>query len=179
VEADDVRNRTKVPRAVVFVFALAVLFETWIWGGLVAVGRGIVALIPWTSIKPRLVAAINYLPAPAALLLFGVPLVVVEVGSFGSVVLVATGHFVAGALSYLTLKIVGLGLVAVIFDLTREKLLTMRWFVYVYEKFLLFHDYAHHLVAPYKQAAAAYVAELRERTRAYWQRMIGASDEIG
>ena len=41
----------------------------------------------------------------------------------------------------------GFGLVVPIFDLTRDKLLTMPWFVFVYENFLAFHV-SPRLVAP-------------------------------
>ena len=44
----------RVPRALVFLFALAFLFETWIWGGVVAVVRRLVALVPWVEFKAAL-----------------------------------------------------------------------------------------------------------------------------
>jgi uncharacterized membrane protein len=159
------------PRWGVFLFALALLFETWIWNRLNAALRAFVAFIPWTRFKARIAAAIDLLPAPAALLLFGIPLVFVEVMSFFSVVLFATGHFIMGAVAYVGIKILGLGLVAAIFDLTRDKLMTMKGFVYAYEKVMAFHDYAHQLVEPYKQAARAYLAAVRDRAMAYLTRV--------
>ena len=126
---------------------------------------------PWTQLKARIAAVIDLLPAPAALLLFVIPLVFVEVMSFFSVVLFATGHFILGAVAYIGIKILGLGLVAAIFDLTRDKLMTMPAFVYCYEKVMAFHDYAHHLVEPYKQAARVYLAGVRERAMAYLTRV--------
>jgi uncharacterized membrane protein len=170
-EAGKVQHQVRPPRWAVFLFALALLFETWIWNRLNAVLRAIVAIIPWTKLKARIAAAIDLLPAPAALLLFGIPLVFVEVMSFFSVVLFATGHFIMGAVAYVTIKILGLGLVAAIFDLTRDKLMTMKGFVYAYEKVMAFHDYAHHLVEPYKQAARAYLAGLRDRAMPYLTRV--------
>ena len=47
------------------------------------------------------------------------------------------GHVVVGGVGYVVVKVVGFGLVVPIFDLTREKLLTMPWFAFVYEKFLV------------------------------------------
>ena len=170
-EVSEVQHQVRPPRWAVFLFALALLFETWIWNRLNAVLRAFVAFIPWTKLKARIAAAIDLLPAPAALLLFGVPLVFVEVMSFFSVVLFATGHFVLGAIAYVGIKILGLGLVAAIFDLTRDKLMTMKGFVYAYEKVMAFHDYAHHLVEPYKEAARAYLAALRDRAAAYLTRL--------
>ena len=43
-----------------------------------------------------------------------------------------------------------------------------------------FHDFAERLVAPYREAAAAFVNGLRARARAYWARLrVGAEEEIG
>lgn len=173
-------NRPRVPRALVFVFALAFLFETWIWNRVVAAFRRLVALVPWTALKAALVRLIDRMPVWAALLMFGIPLVVSEVGCFISVLLTATGHIVVGAAGYAVCKIGGFGLVVPIFDVTRDKLLTMPWFAFVYEKVLAFHEFAERLVAPYRQAAAACVNGLRARARAYWARRVaGAKEEIG
>jgi uncharacterized membrane protein len=167
----SVQHPVKPPRWAVIIFALALLFETWIWNRLTAALRVIVALIPWAQLKARIVAVIDLLPAPAALLLFVVPLVFVELMSFFSVVLFATGHFILGAVAYVGIKILGLGLVAAIFDLTRDKLMTMPNFVYCYQKVVAFHDYAHHLIEPYKQAARVYLAGVRDRAMAYLTRV--------
>jgi hypothetical protein len=175
-----VHNRPKVPRALVFVFALAFLFETWIWDGAVAVIRRTLALVPWIAFKAALVRLIDRLPAWVALLMFGIPFVVSEVGAFGCVVFTATGHIVAGAAGYVVVKVVGFGLVVPIFDLTRHRLMTMPWFALLFEKFVVFHEFAERLVAPYREAAAAFVNGLRARARAYWtRRPVGAEEEIG
>ena len=165
------QKQVRPPRWAIVIFALALLFETWIWNRLNAALRAFVALIPWTQLKARIAAVIDLLPAPAALLLFVIPLVFVEAMSFFSVVLFATGHFILGAAAYIGIKILGLGLVAAIFDLTRDKLMTMPAFVYCYEKVVAFHDYAHRLVEPYKQAARVYLAAARDRAMAYLTRV--------
>jgi hypothetical protein len=170
----------KVPRAVVVALALAILFETWIWNRVVAALRCLAVLLPWAEIRAFLVRLIDRMPAWAALLLFGIPFVVSEVGAFFCVVFTATGHIVAGALGYVAVKTVGFGLVVPIFDLTRDKLLTMPWFAFVYQKFVAFHDFAERLVAPYREVVAAYVKGLRARIRAYWTRRLeGTEEETG
>jgi hypothetical protein len=174
------RNEGKVSRVLTFAFVLVFLFETWIWGGLVALAHKLLGLLPWVELKARVVVLINLLPPLAALLLFGIPLVVSEVGSFFSVVMVATGHFLVGGCLYVAMKIVGLGLVAVIFDLTRSKLMSIPWFAFVHGKFLAFHKFAHGLVAPYKTAALASLVEFRQRVKAYWVRVRqGAGENVG
>jgi len=164
----------------VFVVALALLFETWIWDSVVAVGRRVLGVVPWAAIRARLVRLINAMPAWAALLLFGIPFIVAETGAFVCVVIAATGHVVAGASGYVVVKVFGFGLVIPIFDLTRDKLLTMPWFAVIYQRVMVFHDFAERLVAPYRRAAAALIAGLRARARAYWQRFSeGAKEEVG
>jgi hypothetical protein len=111
------------------------------------------------------------MPAFVALLLFGAPLLFNEFAALGCVILIATGHFLAGAIGYLLVKVVGLGLVAVIFDLTREKLMTLPWFVLAYEKFQTLHDFASRLVAPYRESALAYLRHMSDRARAYLARL--------
>jgi hypothetical protein len=176
-----VEGRRKGSRALVFAFSLAFLFETWVWDRVVAMARRIAALIPWEAFKAAVKRLLDRLPPAVALLAFGVPFLVAELGSLISVVLVALGHVVAGAVGYAVMKFLGLGLVAAIFDLTRDKLLTMPWFAFLYRKALSFHTFARRLVAPYRQAAKALLHRLRTRlrvwARAYRRRRVAAAEE--
>ncbi len=170
-------DKPRVPQAIVIVFALVVLFETWIWAGMMTVARRLIALFPWTALKRAFVRLIDLLPPWATLLIFGVPFVLNEIGGLGCVILGATGHVVAGALGYIAFKVIGFGLIAAIFDLTRDKLLTMPWFVFVYEKFLAFHHYAEGLIAPYRVATVAYLKRMRARARAYLAGRLTTTEE--
>ncbi len=164
-------EKPKASRPLMLMFALAFLFETWIWDRMVAAVRFLAARIPWEQFKIAARRAVNRMPAFVAVLLFGVPLVVSEFGSFLSVVAIAMGHFILGATAYVLLKIVGVGLLAVIFDITREKLMTLAWFVYLHSKLIAFHEFAHALVEPYKEASLEYIRELRARARDAWLRL--------
>jgi hypothetical protein len=151
--------------------AVVFLLDAWVWQRCVAFGRWLAGVIPWRRMKARIAAAIAVVPAPVALVIFLIPLAIVEPFKIVSLWLVATGHPIFGILGWVAMQFAGVGLVAVAFDLTREKLLSMPWFVWVYEKFLAFHDYAHRLVAPYKEAALRELRGLRDRARAYWARL--------
>jgi hypothetical protein len=48
-------------------------------------------------------------------------------------------------------KLIGLGVTAFVFEVTRPKLLQMAWFRWVYERVLMGLDWAHRLVDPIKQ----------------------------
>jgi hypothetical protein len=174
-----VKAQGKKPRPLLIVVALLFLLETWIWGGMVAAVRFVATWIPWARFKASATRFINRMPAIFAVLLFGVPLVVSEVGSFLSVVAVALGHVVMGAIAYCCMKVIGVGLVAVIFDLAREKLMTLPWFVVLYDKFVAFHDFAHYLIAPYKEAAIGYLREMRDWARGYWLRLTASARDMG
>jgi hypothetical protein len=97
----------KRSRPLLFAFALAFLLETWIWGGMVALVKWCAGWIPWARFKAASQRFINRMPAILAVLLFGVPLVVSEFGSFLSVVAIALGHVVVGALAYVGMKVIG------------------------------------------------------------------------
>jgi hypothetical protein len=156
-----------LPLAIVF------LFETWVWRKLVAVARLVAALLPWERFRDAARRVVDRAPALLAVLLFGIPLAVSEGGAFVSVVMMATGHVFAGAALYVGMKIFGLVLVPVIFEITRDKLLALRWFAFLYAKFEALHEMARRFVAPYREAALDWArgvtAAGRRRVRALFQ----------
>ena len=136
-----------LPLAIVF------LFETWVWRKLVALAWLVAGLLPWERFRDAARRGVNRLPAIFAVMLFGVPLAVSEFGAFISVVMMATGHLFAGIALYVLMKVFGLLLVPVIFEITREKLLALPWFAYLYAKFETLHVRVKRFVAPYREAA--------------------------
>ena len=170
-------HRTKFPRALVFAFAIAFLFETWIWGAIVAALSRVARLIHWARVREALTRLVDRAPAWVALLLFGVPFLVSEGGSAFCVALVALGHVEVGAVGYLVSKLVGLSVLAVIFDITRPKLMTLKWFAYLYNWAMVFHRFAEELVAPYRAAVKTHLVELRTRSRAYLTRRLGGTEK--
>ena len=161
-------NRRPVSRPILLIFALIFLFETWIWDSLSWGLAWIARRIPWARIKRGAQSVINRLPAIFAVLLFGVPVVVMELGSFFSVVAIALGHVILGSICYGTLKLLGVSLIAVIYDLTQQKLMSLRWFVWLHGKFERLHHAAHEFVAPYRDGALAQLRALRARVFSAW-----------
>jgi hypothetical protein len=151
-------------------FALAFLFETWVWDRLVAVARWVAERIPWERMRRAAKRLINRMPAIVAVLLFGVPVVVMELGSFFSVVAVALGHVILGSICYCVLKLCGVSLIAVIYDLTCEKLMSLAWFVWLHGKFEALHAYARQLTAPYREAAMTFLRKVRAQGLELWRR---------
>lgn len=166
-------KRFEVKRAALVALAALFLALAWIWDGFIALGRLVVRLIPWKRLKQAFVAFVDRLPTPVVLLIFLVPLAIVEPLLALCVVAIAMGYVVLGVVAWIALKVLGLGLIAVIFDLTKHKLLTVRWFAWCYAKVVVFNAYAHGLIAPYQAAARALVSGARARARAALSRLPG------
>jgi hypothetical protein len=162
---DDFDKRPS--RLIALPLALIFLFETWVWRKLVVFAGFVASLLPWERFRDESRRFVGRMPAIFSVLLFGVPLVVSEGGAFVSVVMMATGHVVMGMALYVGMKIFGLLLVPVIFEITREKLLALRWFAYLYEKFEALHALAHRFVEPYKEAAKQWAREIVASARAF------------
>jgi hypothetical protein len=161
------------------ILALVFLFEAWIWQGCVALGRKLVTLIPWAALKSRIVAFVDLLPAPVALLIFLIPVAIVEPFKVVCLALIADRHWILGVFGLVLIESLGVGLIAVVFDLTRHRLLTMPWFVWVYERFVRVDAAAHGFVAPYKVAAREAMRAVVARGRRYWLRVSAARTETG
>ncbi len=160
------------PRLVLILLALGFLVEVLIWDHLVAAVRWILDRISWAELRERGRAHFNRWPAIVSVLTFGVPFLIVEGGCTVSVVLIALGHVLMGTLLYISLKISLLTMVALIFDLTKEKLMTLPWFVFGYDKLVAFHHYAGDIVAPYREAAMRALRTLASQGRAWIRRFM-------
>jgi hypothetical protein len=155
--------------------AIVFLFEAWVWDGCVAIARNIAALIPWMAFKARVKAAIAFIPAPVVLVLVGVPFAFVELIKPVFLWIAATGHPIFGLTAYVIAQFVGVGVIAAMFDLTRDKLMEMPLFVWCYNKVMIFHHFADRLIAPYKEAAKREWRAFRQWLRDYRARAAQAS----
>ena len=145
------------------VLASIFLFESWVWDFCAAFGRRLLKLIPWDSFKADLKKFFDGLPAPVVLVVFLVPVGVLEPIKIFALWLIASGHWTLGILGFLVAKFVGFGIIAILFDLTREKLLSMKWMATLYAFVIHWVDWAHNLVDPYQQALRAQIVDLKLR----------------
>jgi hypothetical protein len=153
----------RLRRAALLALAMAFLAVAWVWDILIATARLLVRLIPWTRFKRVFVALVDRLPAPLVLLVFLVPLAIIEPLLTLCVVAMAMGYVVSGAIAWILLKMLAIALIPAIFDLTQHRLMTIPWFVRAYDKVMAFHHYADEIVAPYKHAAAALLRQWRRQ----------------
>ena len=107
------------------------------------------------------------------LLIFLVPFLIVEPLLVVATIAVAMGYVVSGAIAWIVLKLLAVGLIPAIFDLTQHRLMTMPWFARAYDKVMAFHHYADQIVAPYKEAAAEVLRQWRRRAAAATKRVPG------
>ena len=130
--------------------ALVFLFEAWLWEHLRPLVAWVVAHIKWDKLKARVAAAIEHLPPYPTLLVFLIPVVLLFPLKLLGLWMLAHGSWL-GAMAVLALaKVVSMGVMAFIFDLTRPKLLQLNWFRWFYEHILVLLAKARALVDPLK-----------------------------
>jgi hypothetical protein len=153
-------------RPFLILLALVFLFEAWLWERLAPVVAWLVQRIPLRAIKVWLSASIRQLPPRGALVLFAVPVAMLLPIKFLGLGLLARGHWLA-ALGVLSLaKVMSLGITAFIFDLTRDKLLLIPSFRWLYDHMLIWLAWAHGLIDPVKR-------RLKRSIRAFAPKRVG------
>lgn len=144
-----------------FVLALVFLIEAWLWDHLRPVAAWIVSRIPLRAIKAWLAARIAALSPALTLVVFLVPVIVLLPFKFGGVWLLGHGRWFSALVVLAAAKLVGVGVAAFIFDVTRPKLLQMAWFRRLYEWVLRVQAWADALVAPARARIRAFIARGR------------------
>ena len=112
--------------------ALLLLFEEWGWRPLSNLLARLARFRPWAILEGWIAA----LPPYGALAALAVPSAVIIPAKLLGVYFLATGHFVTAGAVILTAKIIGTGLVARIFLLTKPSLMQIVWVRNVYERFV-------------------------------------------
>lgn len=131
--------------------AIIFLIEAWLWDHLEPVVARIVAWIPLRQLKQWLSDRVDALSPAMTLVVFAVPVIpLFPLKLFGMWLLVHE-YWLTAAFTILFAKFAGVGITAFIFDVTREKLLEMRWFEVLYEFILDIRNKAKALVAPIKR----------------------------
>ena len=130
--------------------ALVFLFEAWLWEHLRPLVAWVVNLVAWDRLKARVAAAIEDLPPYPTLLIFLIPVILLFPLKLLGLWMLAHGSWL-GAMAVLALaKVVSMGVMAFIFEVTRPKLLQLGWFRWLYEHVLVWLEKAHALIDPSK-----------------------------
>ena len=148
------------------IVAALFLVEAWLWTSVGGALRWIVTRLPIAPLRHALDRLIAWLPPPAVLVLFAIPLLLLAPLKFLALAFIAQKRIVAAGLVYLGAKSLGVGMMAFVFDACRDKLLQMPWFRRAYEATVAARAWAHAQVAPYQARLRAQVAALKAYARA-------------
>ena len=83
------------------------------------------------------------LSVPATMALFVIPVLVIWPLKLYALVLIGGGHVVSGAAMLVVAKIVGVAIAERLFAISREKLLSVRWFAWCFVRAVVFKDRVH------------------------------------
>lgn len=153
----------KLTRPFWFLFAALFLFEAWLWDVLGEALTRLAARLPFEAFKQALAHLVERLPAPIVLLVFLIPLAIIEPLKFIGLWLIGHHHIVFGILAFVVAKVAGLGVMAFLFDMTRRKLLSMAWFERFYLWVMRLRAWAHTVLEPYQLRIRETLAPFKQR----------------
>jgi len=160
---------------VVFIAAVIVLLEDWLWDDLARIAAAIGRLPLFHQIE----AFIAGLPPYAALAMFGTPSLLLIPVKLAALYLIAHGQPALGLLTAVAAKIAGTALVARIYVLTQSNLLRIGWFAWLHARFVEFKTRVYVAIksTSFYQAAHRQYLRMRERLaallrnrRSFWRR---------
>jgi hypothetical protein len=103
------------------------------------------------------------------MLVFLVPVLLLLPLKFVGLWMLAHGSWLGAMVTLGLAKIVGMGVTAFIFDVTRPKLLQLAWFRWLYDRMLVWLAWAHGLIDPIKAELHVLARPIRRRlARLFW-----------
>ncbi|MBS1811173.1 MAG: hypothetical protein JST84_23620 [Acidobacteria bacterium] len=145
----------------VFLAAIFVLLEDWLWDDLLRLAAAIGRLPVFRQIE-MLIAT---LPPYAALAMFAMPSLLLIPVKLTALWFIAHGQPAMGFLTAAAAKVVGTALVARIFSLTKPKLLSIHWFAWLHDRFLAFKVKVYAFIKATKIYQAVHVQSVRLKAR--------------
>lgn len=158
---DQVKQR--LIRAMWMTLAVIFLIENWLWDHVRDGLRALARLIGLERFDPWLRGVVSKLSPPMTLVLFVIPGAMIFPFKLVALALLASGYIISGIVAIFAAKAFALGVMAVLFDICRDKLMQMQWFCRFYSVMLAINAWAHNLMAPFRRRLAEIVARLRER----------------
>src|SRR3954465_10930888 len=134
--------------------AIVFLIEAWLWDHLEPIVARIVAALPLQRLKQWLAARVAELSPAMTLVVFVVPVLPLFPLKLVGLWLLTHEYWTSAVFTILFAKLLGVGVMAFVFDVTRPKLLEMAWFERIYEFILALRAKAAALVEPIKARMA-------------------------
>jgi hypothetical protein len=130
--------------------AIIFLIEAWLWDHLEPIVAAVVAAVPLRAFKQWLAERVDTLSPAMTLIVFIVPVIPLFPLKLIGVWLLVHEYWLSALTTILFAKLVGVGVTAFVFDVTRPKLLEMAWFEKLYEFVLSLRARCNELVDPVK-----------------------------
>ncbi len=163
--------RRVVGGAFALVVALWIFLEEWLWDLMQA-------LMAWVGRLPPVrwcEALIARLPPRWALIAFLIPAAVLLPFKIAALWLIAHGHGVYGLWVFVVAKVIGTAILARIFALTKDALMTIGWFARGYRALVGWKErlYAYVRALPVYRRVRALAQAMREQLKAWWRAVSG------
>lgn len=157
------RWRRRLLAPLIYLAALLLIVEEWLWDVTQAVLRRIPAWPFWMALQRW----VERLSPYAALLVFLAPVLLLLPVKILALLSIAHGHPALGLAIIIAAKILGTALAAHIYALTRRSLLSLAWFQRAHDKVLAFKErmIAYLYASPGWQQIQKLVAALRRKAR--------------
>ena len=138
--------------------AIIFLIEAWLWDHLEPIVARVVAAIPLARFKQWLTERVDALPPAMTLIVFAVPIIPLFPLKLIGLYLLTHEYWLTGVSTFLFAKLLGVGVTAFVFDVTRDKLMEMRWFERLYDLVMKLRAKATELVDPIKRRIRELIA---------------------
>ncbi len=145
----------------VFIAAVIVLLEDWLWDDLVR----LMAVIGRLPVFRQIEIFIVSLPPYGALAMFATPSLLLIPVKLAALWFIAHGQPAFGFLTAIAAKIAGTALVARIFTLTKPKLLGIGWFAWLHNRFVAFKVKVYVVIKATKIYQAVHEKSVRLKAR--------------
>lgn len=131
--------------------AIIFLIEAWLWDHLEPIVARVVGLVPLRRFKQWLAERVDSLSPAMTLIVFIVPVLPLFPLKLVGLWLLTHEYWLSAISTLVFAKFLGVGVTAFIFDVTRPKLLEMRWFEALYDFVIAMRAKAAELVDPVKR----------------------------
>ncbi|WP_339029151.1 hypothetical protein WI604_31410 [Bradyrhizobium symbiodeficiens] len=138
--------------------AIVFLIEAWLWDHLEPIVARVVAIVPLARFKQWLSERVDALSPAMTLIVFAVPIVPLFPLKLVGLWLLTHEYWTSAVFTIVFAKMLGVGVTAFVFDVTRDKLLEMHWFERIYDLVLKLRAKAAELVDPIKRRIRELIA---------------------
>src|SRR6476469_6889511 len=138
--------------------AIIFLVEAWLLDHCEPIVARVVAAIPLARFKQWLTERVDALPPAMTLIVFAVPIIPLFPLKLMGLYLLTHEYWLSGVSTFLFAKLLGVGVTAFVFDVTRDKLMEMHWFERLYDLVMKLRAKAAELVDPIKQRIRELIA---------------------